>query len=163
MPKQCQAENCDRNVFSHNYCQVHQYMRTDKKWLKNVLKQHKKGNTRIKHKSDKRTKEDIVYKKIKSDREYRLKRDGQWRCIFCNIPFVDSYTPDWHHLKGRDGDLMINPKYLYPAHTCCHIRDYHQATVDHMKSMFWYEAFLERIKEIDIDLWKKEKRKERKV
>ena len=50
MPKKCQAPDCDRDVFSNNYCQVHSYMRTDKKWLKSLLKQHKKGNTVIKSK-----------------------------------------------------------------------------------------------------------------
>lgn len=163
MPRICQEPNCNRAVFSHSFCQWHQSSRTDKKWLKSLLKQHKKGNTRIKPKSNKRMQEDIVYKKIKSVKEHQLKNDGQWRCIFCNIPFNEYEYPDWHHLAGRDGDLIVDPKYLWPAHTNCHIRDYHQATVEHMKRMFWYDGFLERIKNIDIDLYKKEMRKARKA
>ena len=160
MPKQCQALGCTRDVFSHNYCKMHQSMRKDEKYLKSLLKQYKRGNAKIKPKSDKRMNQDIEYRRIKKEREAEMKAKGEWRCIFCGTGFYDTEIPDWHHLKGRDGDLMVDPEYLYPAHTCCHIRDFHQATVKHMKSMFWYEGFLERIKNIDINLYNKEMRKE---
>lgn len=37
--KKCNAEGCSNNVFSHNYCSRHQYLRTDDKamGLKNVV------------------------------------------------------------------------------------------------------------------------------
>lgn len=50
MPKKCQALDCDRDVFSHNFCQAHQYMRKDEKWLQGLLKQYKRGNAKIKPK-----------------------------------------------------------------------------------------------------------------
>jgi len=158
--KQCSSEGCDNPIFSNDYCKWHQHMRTDKKWLKTILKQHKKGNTKIKSKSEKRIDQDLIYKLAKAERKKELIAESEYRCIFCTLPFYDTVTPDWHHLKGRDGDLFIDKRYLYPAHTKCHIEDYHQATVKHMKMMFWYEGFLNRLKDIDIDLWNKEKRKE---
>lgn len=159
MAKTCQHEGCNNPVFSNGYCSWHQSDRTDKKYLKSLLKKYQKGNAKIKPKSEKRTQEDIIYKQVKKLKEVQLKKKGEWRCIFCNMPFSDYETPGWHHLSGRDGDLITDPKYLFPAHSNCHLRDYHQATVQHMKSMFWYEGFLERIENIDIDLYNKEMRK----
>jgi hypothetical protein len=34
MPKTCLANFCNRDVFSHGYCQKHSYLRTDDKYLK---------------------------------------------------------------------------------------------------------------------------------
>ena len=162
MAKKCKAPDCDRDVFSHDYCLAHNYLRTDSKWLKSLLKQHKRGNTRptIRKVSEKQSKKLQQYEKAKKKKEQELKKANEWRCIFCGKYFGDDDNPDFHHLAGRIGDLIADKKYLYPAHTKCHIEDYHQATVEHIKTMFWYEEFLERIKLIDIDLWNKEKRKE---
>lgn len=40
--KKCNAEGCSNNVFSHNYCSRHQYLRTDDKamGLKNIVVKH---------------------------------------------------------------------------------------------------------------------------
>jgi len=57
MAKICNQEECNNPVFSNGFCQYHQSFRTDKKWLKSLLKQHKKGVAKIKSRSDKPKKE----------------------------------------------------------------------------------------------------------
>lgn len=162
MPKLC--VHCGKYpVFSNGHCKMCQKYRKDKKWLQGLLKQYKKGNAKIKPRSEKRMIQEKEYRQVKKEREAELKANGNWRCIFCNVGFMDIEIPDWHHLDGRIEDKLTDGKYLYPAHTCCHITNYHQATVKHMKSMFWYSGFLERIKNIDINLYNKEMRKEDKA
>lgn len=162
MPSLC--KNCQKYpVFTHGYCKNCSYLyynTRDKKSLKSLLNQYKKGNTKIKPRSEKRMLQEKEYREVKKERELELKAKGEWRCIFCNIGFMDIEIPDWHHLGGRIEDKLTDGKYLYPAHTICHITNYHQATVEHMKSMFWYEGFLKRIKNIGINLYNKEMRKE---
>lgn len=159
MAKKCQAEGCSQAVFSNNYCRMHQYLRKDKKWLKTLLKQHKKGNTKIKHVSDKQSKKLQKYEQGKREKEKQLKQDNQWRCIFCGEPFDDSTNPDWHHLMGRDGDLVFDMRYIFPAHTHCHIVIYHWGSYELLSSQRWYDGFLDRLKVIDEKLYNKEIRK----
>lgn len=155
--KQCKAEGCNSSVFSHSYCIGHQSYRKDESYLKSLLKKLKTG--KIKPKSSKRIKQDVEYKEVGLELEEELKAKGGWVCIFCGIPFSDYESYEKHHLFGRDGELMTDKKFIRPSHSNCHFT-YHQSTLAKLKSMFWYEGFLERIKIIDINLYNKEKRKE---
>lgn len=162
MSKKCQYEGCDRDVFSHNFCQWHQSARTDKKWLKSLLKQRKTTN-KIKPVSSKQRSKLIKYDKAKKEKEIRLKENNQWFCIFCGEYFNGDDKPDWHHTAGRDGDLVFDDKYIFPAHTYCHIIIYHWGSYDLLSSQKWYNDFLQRLKEIDIKLYNKELKKKDKT
>lgn len=151
MPKKCQAPDCNRDVFSHDYCKIHQHMRKDEKWLKSLLKQYKKGNAKIKHKSDKRIAEDKVYAKM---------NPANTRCFFSNKPLDE--TKEKHHLWGRSGSNYLDEKFLMWVNHKYHM-DYHHKPYDYLVKQPWYEGFLKRLKNIDINLWNKEKRKERKA
>jgi hypothetical protein len=146
MPKICQHLECNNDVFSHSFCKWHQSMRTDKKWLKSILKQHKKGNTKPKIKpiSEKQSRKLKIYEQGKRDKEKQLKEDNQWRCIFCDEPFSDDTNPD------------------YPGHTHCHIVIYHWGSYELLSSQRWYKGFLERIKMISEKLYNKEIRRKEK-
>jgi len=162
MAKICQAPDCDRAIFSNHFCQIHQYLRKDKKWLKTLLKRRKQGN--IKPVSEKQSQKLVKYEKAKKNKEQELKKSGEWCCIFCGESFSDNDHPDWHHLAGRDGDLVFDDKYFWPAHTNCHIIIYHWGTYALLSSQAWYNSFLDRIKSIDIKLYNKElRRKERAI
>lgn len=165
MPKQCKAEGCNMDVFSHDYCKWHQSMRNDKKWLKSLEKQRKNTSKqpKIKQVSDKQSRKLRKYEWGKKEKEKYLKEANQWRCIFCDEPFSDDDSPDWHHILGRDGDLVSDMRYIYPAHTHCHIVIYHWGDYALLSSQRWYQGFLERLKDIDIKLYNKELRKKDKA
>ena len=160
MAKLCKHEGCTNPIFSNGYCSWHQSDRTDKKYLKSILNKYHKGKIKIKPRSDKRAKQEQEYREMKVELEQELKEKGEWRCIFCNMPFQDTEIPDWHHTNKRVGNMLVNKHYLKPAHTGCHITHYHNNTVRKRKMMFWYEGFLERLKVIDAELYNKEIKKE---
>jgi hypothetical protein len=45
MAKKCKKIGCERPVFSHGYCKIHQYLRTDKKKPVNKLRYRSKTNS----------------------------------------------------------------------------------------------------------------------
>lgn len=155
MPKQCQYDGCKNNVFSHNFCRNHQMYRTDEKWLKSLQKQPK-TQSKIKPVSEKQSKKLQDYEKSKREKKSELKAENKWFCIFCGIGFKDDDSIDCHHLFGRDGDLLVDKRYLSFAHTNCHIFKYHGSSYTVLSNQIWYSGFLERIKEIDIKLYEKE-------
>lgn len=59
--KKCLFEACEYNVFSHNYCQKHQYARKDEKWLLSLEK--KKGKQKL------TTGEGDIFEKLFDERE----------------------------------------------------------------------------------------------
>jgi len=157
MPKQCQEPNCNNDVFSHDYCKWHQTSRTDERWLKQSKKKQKQCF--IKPIADKQRQKLKIYEHGKRDKEKQLKASSQWNCIFCGDSFHDDDRPDWHHLLGRDGDLVSDMRYIFPAHTHCHIVIYHWGSYELLSSQRWYGKFLERLKMIDVKLYNKELRR----
>lgn len=87
---------------------------------------------------------------------------GYIRCFFCGEKIFE--TPTHHHLKGRDGSLMTNKKYIVHGHFLCHVIKYHSYTVADLKKESWYEwPFLSNLKALDEDLYRKELRKQDKA
>ncbi|MCK5019842.1 MAG: hypothetical protein KAS32_22475 [Candidatus Peribacteraceae bacterium] len=157
MSKKCQADGCKNDVWSNLFCKWHQYLRTDEKWLKTVSKRQKRSV--IKPISDKRKERLEKYEQGKKEKEKQLKGDNQWNCIFCGEPLEDNDFIDFHHLFGRDNDIVFDMRYVFPSHTYCHIVIYHGSSYSVLSSQRWYEEFLTRIKTIDIKLYNKEIRK----
>ena len=100
-----------------------------------------------------------AYKKTKKLVEKELKESDKWVCIFTGQPIpdhIDFSGVCWHHLKGRTGDLIADKKFLRPYidekyHTGG--EGYHNKPFSELKTLWWWNGFLSRVKEIDRDLW----------
>jgi hypothetical protein len=159
MPKKCQSDGCKNDVFSHNYCKRHQYLRKDKDWLKTVLNQQKKvHNKPIRPISNKRRKQLIEYEQAKQEKITELKAENKWFCFICGMPFGEEEVVDCHHTNNRQEDSVFDKKYLVFVHRHCHTA-YHNDTYSRLSANRWYNSFVERLKEIDPELYNKELKK----
>lgn len=146
MPKQCQADGCNRDVFSHNFCQAHQYMRKDEKYLKSLLKQYKKGNAKIKtHSKNKdKTSKDIFGFKNQVEMFDYIWDTQPHVCWLTNRPLLEKDVSMFAHVlrKGTYTYFKLNPnnvRLLLPT-----IHD----LVDNFK-----EEFREQLPHIDFNKW----------
>lgn len=100
----------------------------------------------INKQSNKRLKASHEYKKVcdEIDREARL--NGKWVCFFCGLPLGD--RADHHHLKGRDGDLYTDKRFIVLAHNDCHVRLFHATSESKLKDYWWYEGYRKRLNEL---------------
>lgn len=100
-----------------------------------------------------------AYNKAKAEVEQELKASGKWACIFTGIPIPDHYTwkdVPFHHLKGRDGELISDKKFIRPyMDEHAHTGDYgiHNKPIEVLKSQWWWRVYMSNLKEIDLDLW----------
>ncbi|ANS04890.1 hypothetical protein [uncultured Mediterranean phage] len=121
---------------------------------------------KMKQESKKQQAKKRAYKKAKAEVEKELKAQNKWVCIFTGRPIPDYITWKdirWHHVLGRDGDLMTDKKFIRPyLDENAHTGDYgfHSKGVSELKSQYWWEGFMSRVKEIDYDLWYSLKLKE---
>jgi ribosomal protein L37E len=103
--------------------------------------------TSLKQRSDKRAEQEKEYNKVK-----RQIMKEQRACFFCGKEIKEEQLSDTHHLKGRDGDLLTDKKYLVHVHRKCH-------DLYHFKSIHkwpWKDAFLSRLKKLNESLYNKE-------
>jgi len=114
----------------------------------------KKTKTPIAKESPKRKEEKKTYKQVKDELREELKAKGEYKCFFCTKDM--NGEKEFHHLKGRDGQLYIDKKWLVPAHGKCHVEDYHSSTVEKLMRQPWYEGFLNRLRLLDTQLYYKE-------
>lgn len=152
----CHHPNCNNDIFSHNYCRIHQWRRKDEKYL--AQKEFKKNKTTIPKESKKRKEEAKTYKQVKDELRTEMVANGTYNCFFCGLPMGNHF--EFHHLQGREGNYYIDPKYLVPAHSECHVYKYHRYTVQQLLQESWYQAFLQRLKAIDPKLYNQEKNKQ---
>lgn len=109
-----------------------------------------------------------AYKKAKIERAEELKKEGKWVCIFTGEPLPDYLTGDKvsvHHLKGRDGELIIDKKFFgFYLNENYHTGEegIHNKPYSELKETWWWSGYMERLKEIDYDLWYHEKLKHEK-
>ena len=157
--KTCIAKNCENDVFSHSYCRLHQWMRTDDKYKK--YKENKKRG-KIPKKSKKREADEIHYKDHckELEQEYRLKNDGKIYCFFSGKEIKGRVT--WHHWYGRSGHWYTDKNGLVPCINEYHLM-YHHLSTDKFEEQVDYGAFLERLKIFDEHLYNKQIGKKEKV
>lgn len=105
-----------------------------------------KSNGKIPLRTKKRLTQEKSYKEIiqKMD-QVKVKL-----CFFCGKEIKG--RADHHHLLGRRGVQINNPKYIVHAHRECHAQ-YHDTSV---KSIPWFVDFVNRLSDIDVDLAEKE-------
>ena len=154
--KQCKEPGCNNKPFNE-YCHYHQYRLYMKGGRLYKPKPPKKRKA-IPKESKKRKEEGKTYKQIKDELRTEMIANGNYNCFFCGKPMEDE--KGFHHCKGRDGSYLTDRKYLKPAHNQCHVWDYHQARVKDLILQPWYGEFLNRLKELDIDLYRKEIKKQ---
>lgn len=108
MPKTCEAPECSYNQFGGGYCRNHQWMRKDKKPLKE--KKAYKINAESK-------------KKEIENREYnKLARIFKFDNPVCkvNAEGCTGRTTEVHHKKGRGKYLLVVSTWLPCCHNCHH-------------------------------------------
>lgn len=91
MPKQCQYDECARNVFGGGFCDWHQYMRTDGKGIYKIPKRKKR---RIEQE-----------KQYNEDRKQFLYDNP--RCAV----FPHLRSNQIHHTNGRREDRLCDQEY----------------------------------------------------
>lgn len=160
MTKLCQT--CGKYpIFSKGLCKYCYLKANSLKQIKKVYKYTQAKQKAIKTVSDKRKTQLQEYERKKKEREIELKQEGSWKCLFCDTPFQENEQPSggWHHLAGRENSLLTDFKYVFPAHRHCHIDIYHGSTFAVLSNQRWYKTFMEKLKEIDIELYNKELKK----
>ena len=110
----------------------------------------------MRNSTKKRAAQTRAYKKAKIERAEELKEQGKWVCIFTGQPIPEYLTGDQvpvHHLKGRKEDDLVDKKFFgFYIEQQCH-SDYHDKPFSKLKTLWWWNGFLDRVKEIDKDLW----------
>ena len=152
--KICNVIGCNNPAWSKGLCLYHcrmSYKPIKRTFLKKSAIPLKKDN-RIAERTIKRLyQEEILYKQVKEIRKEELVSQNRWICLFCGKELPQ--RPIWHHTRGRDGDLLFQGRFLYPAHFKCHISQYHQLPINKIP---WWSDYIERIKMWDPELYKKE-------
>ena len=151
--KTCKANCCNAKVFSHDYCRLHQWMRTDEKYK--IQKEHAKLNRR----TPKREKEERRY----ADQAKEFFEESDKKCVFCGKEV--QRMEGLHHWKGRTNDYLLDKRWWSVVHNFCHVDMYHHSPKDKFKAFLGaeYENFLTRLKKIDLSLWEKETNKDKKL
>jgi hypothetical protein len=74
------------------------------------------------------------------------KQGGRWVCFFCDQPLGKHASH--HHLKGRDGDLLTDEKYIVLSHHRCHVELWHGTPHSILESYWWWDGFQQRLKKL---------------
>lgn len=156
--KTCAAKNCNNPVYSHLYCRLHQWKRTDDKYKQ--YKENKKQG-KIAKRSPKRAKKEKYYKDEAREFFDESVKNGTNFCFFCGKK-VETFQ-GLHHLGGRDGEKLLDFNLTVIVHNDCHVYKYHQTTYEQRKEQPWWEDFLMRLKSRSEELWRKEMRIKEKV
>jgi hypothetical protein len=157
MAKTCAFKDCKNDVFSHNYCKIHQWLRTDEKYLQ--YKERKKQGI-IKPRSKKRAKDEKYYAVRAKEFFDDAVKNKTNHCFFCG-EWVETFQ-GLHHLDKRDGSKLLNFDLIVICHQDCH-DDYHFAGYERLSMKIWYNDFLNRLKLKSEELYNKEQRKREKV
>ena len=108
--------------------------------------------TRIKPVATKRQAQLRAYDRVRNEIENELKRKGEWKCFFSGYPLDPELKAEYHHLRGKENELLIEKDFLVPA-----LREYHQKYHDvpfsKLKNEWWWDGFMQRLKEKDENLW----------
>jgi len=138
MPKLC--INCNKYpVFSHKYCKYCQYLRTDKKKPHKIISKKKP----IKHTSNKRSDETELYNHAKIEVREELILKGEWTCFFNGKDLPLDFW-EFHHLLGKEGELLYTKSNIRPAIRSYHTQ-YHHLDIQRLLDTDWYVPFIFKI------------------
>lgn len=147
--KKCKA--CNNNVFSHDYCKYHQWMRKD----------DKKPNYKKSYKSSTRAETEKYYAQHCNEltEEIKALNKGKIYCFFTGQEISGRVT--YHHLRGRTGDYYIDKQWLVPCINEYHIM-FHQEPIEKLEKQPWWDGFLTRLREKDPESYRKVMNKKQK-
>lgn len=106
--------------------------------------------TRIKPVATKRQAQLRAYDRVRNEIETELKASGKWMCFFSGLPLHEDAV--FHHLIGRENELLTDKKFLVPVLHEYHQR-YHDVPFSKLKNEWWWDGFMKRLKEKDENLW----------
>lgn len=136
--KTCSKDGCMAMVFSKGLCLKHWKMEYQKPIPTSLKRPNKFSSKR---------------KKLTKDYHEIIKKNDSNNimpvCFFCGRPIKGVISH--HHLLRRDGDNLIDERYIVNSHNECHVDMYHSKSVDILVTLPWYEGFLTRLREIDDD------------
>ena len=159
--KTCAKAGCNNPVYSHLFCRVHQWCRTDDKYK--AYKERKRQG-RIPAKSKKRVKDEKRYRDVCKEKEAEMRaldKEGRIFCFFSGKEIPDWIS--WHHTRKRDGAYYLDKKWLVPSINEYHL-DYHFKSLDWLLDQKWYKGvFLPNLRELSEELYQKELNKQEKV
>ena len=104
----------------------------------------------------KRAKQEKEYADVCKELDDELDRQKKLYCFFCGKPLSENWIH--HHLRGREGALLVDKDYLVVGCFECH-RQYHDLPVRKQK---WREIFMENLRAKDPQTYYKEREKENK-
>ena len=113
----------------------------DRQWGQDIPRQRKssyKPPKPLKKRTDKRAAQEREYKVICDQVDAAAIALKQTNCYFCGEEVVNA---EHHHLKGRDGDLLTEKRYIKRVHTQCH-HEYHNVSV---KKILWWDKYLSKL------------------
>jgi hypothetical protein len=166
MSKICSESGCTNPVFGGGKCKYHQFRRSmrggDKYKAKSPRKtlseaRSPRKGTPMPKESLKRKEQAKAYKEVKDEIRAELIAEGKYNCFFCTEPM--GAEKGFHHTKGRDGSRFIEKKWLVPGHNECHVDKYHHTEVAELVKLPWYSGFLQRLRALDEELYRKELKK----
>lgn len=135
--KICKYPNCNNLVFSHNFCQNHQWCRPD------FFKVKKKPRAF----SVKRQKLNDEYVDICKNIDTEMQNKDMYKCFFCDKPIL--FTADHHHLCGKStSELLLNKDNLVLCHRQCH-RKYHDMPPSEVIHQLYFLKMLNQIKKVN--------------
>jgi len=150
--KRCKVEGCNLYIFSHGLCNYHFNLENGYKPFKRTP--IKKNQKSIPRQSKKKKEELELYRQAKENVRNELISKKQFKCFFSDEDLPLGYNK-FHHLKGRIGKLLYDENNIVPAINEYHLK-YHDLSVEKLQKEWWYNIFLENLKNKDIALYKKE-------
>jgi hypothetical protein len=154
--KTCSKIGCTNLVFSHLYCRIHQWCRTDDTYK--AYKERKKQG-KIPSKSKKRKVEEKYYAVLckELEQEIRAKNNGKIYCFFSGLEINERIS--WHHTNKRTGNFYLDKEWIVPSINKYHMM-FHFTPVQKLMQESWYEGFLNRLKLLSEELYNKEANKQ---
>ena len=157
----------ERFIYAYNRCKYHYgvYMAKRKREREqntpvDTPKTANKGITpkkvyRVPLKTKKRLEQEREYYIICGIVDRKAKEKKKWECFFCGEKFRLDYTPDHHHIDGREGEALVREEDIVIAHRSCH-NQYHHRSVH---KITWFREWLEKVRTSRPGLYYKEKLK----
>src|SRR5512133_944882 len=158
MPHVCKEPGCTFNCFGGGYCKYHQGRRkqnTPKNTSGIRFKPRSKSKgIKIPPESKTRQKQRKIYDQVCKEltEEIREVNEGKDYCFFSGQEIKGRIS--FHHFKGRAGKYYTDKRYLVPVLNDPHL-EYHRMTVEQLKGQPWFEEWMERLKNKDIESYQK--------
>ena len=136
--KKCKEDGCTSPLYARGWC-LHHYKIL---YLLPKQRNNPKRSYTIPKRTEKRTKQEIVYRDRRKEFIEKKRLEDKQKRIFCTFcGRVIEGDVDLHHGLGRDEDKLLREDDWFLAHRECHT-DYHSKPY---KKLVWWESYMTRI------------------